>query len=124
MINMENFSKLISYLMHSRTQAHVYHLQTPSFAAHKALNKYYDEIVDIIDGLVESYQGKYGVIMNYTNFSLMQYQSCEGIQEYFMALNTTVEMLRQDIPDSYLQNQIDNVNELIQSTLYKLKYLK
>ena len=124
MINMENFSKLISYLMHSRTQAHVYHLQTPSFAAHKALNKYYDKIVDIIDGLVESYQGKYGVIMNYTNFSLMQYQSCEGIQEYFMALNTTVEMLRQDIPDSYLQNQIDNVNELIQSTLYKLKYLK
>jgi hypothetical protein len=124
MINMENFSKLISYLMHSRTQAHVYHLQTPSFAAHKALNDYYDEIVELTDGLVESYQGKYGVIMNYTNFNLMQYQSCEQIQEYFMALNTTVEMLRQDIPDSYLQNQVDGVVELIQSTLYKLKYLK
>jgi hypothetical protein len=122
--NMENFAKLISYLMHSRTQAHVFHLQTPSFAAHKALNEYYDGIVDIVDGLVESYQGKYGVIMNYTNFNLMQYQSCEGIQEYFMALNTTVEMLRQDIPDSYLQNQVDGVVELIQSTLYKLKYLK
>jgi hypothetical protein len=54
----------------------------------------------------------------------MQYQSCEQIQEYFMALNTTVELLRQDIPDSYLQNQVDNVIELIQSTLYKLKYLK
>jgi hypothetical protein len=121
---MENFSKLVSYLFHSRTQAHVFHLQTPSFAAHKALNDYYDEIVELTDGLVESYQGKYGVIMNYTNFNLMQYQSCEQIQEYFMALNTTVEMLRQDISDSYLQNQVDNVIELIQSTLYKLKYLK
>ena len=120
---MENFSKLISYLFHSRTQAHVYHLQTPSFAAHKALNDYYDEIVGLTDGLVETYQGKYGIIMDYTNFTLMQYQSCEAIQEYFKALNSTVEILRQDIPDSYLQNQIDGVVELIQSTLYKLKYL-
>ena len=121
---MENFSKLVSYLFHSRTQAHVFHLQTPSFAAHKALNDYYDEIVGLTDGLVESYQGKYGIVMNYTNFNLMQYQSCEQIQEYFIALNTTVEILRQDIPDSYLQNQVDGVIELIQSTLYKLKFLK
>ena len=121
---MENFSKLVSYLFHSRTQAHVFHLQTPSFATHKALNDYYDEIVELTDGLVESFQGKYGIVMNYTNFNLMQYQSCEQIQEYFMALNTTVEMLRQDIPDSYIQNQVDGVIELIQSTLYKLKFLK
>jgi hypothetical protein len=119
-----NFSKLISYLLHSRTQAHVFHLQTPSFAAHKALNDYYDGIVDIVDGLVESYQGKYGIITDYTNFTLMQYSSGEGIQDYFKALNNTIETLRQDTPDSYLQNQIDNAVELINSTLYKLKFLK
>ena len=121
---MENYAKLISYLLHSRTQAHVYHLQTPSFAAHKALNDYYDSIVDLTDGLVESFQGKYGIITGYSNFGLMEYQSCEAIQEYFRALNTTIELLRQDIPDSYIQNQIDGVIELIQSTLYKLKFLK
>ena len=121
---MENCAKLISYLMHSRTQAHVYHLQTPSFAAHKALNEYYDEIVDLVDGLVESYQGKYGIITGYSNFALLEYQSCEAIQEYFRALNTTIEVLRQDISDSYLQNQIDTITELINSTLYKLKYLR
>ena len=120
---MENCAKLISYLMHSRTQAHVFHLQTPSFAAHKALNEYYDEIVGLVDGLVESYQGKYGIITGYSNFALLEYQSCEAIQEYFRALNTTIEVLRQDIPDSYLQNQIDTITELIQSTLYKLKFL-
>jgi hypothetical protein len=123
---MENaiIGQFISTLFASRTQAHIYHLQTPSFAAHKALNDYYDGIVDITDGLVESFQGKYGIITGYSNFGLMEYQSCEAIQEYFRALNTTVEMLRQDIPDSYIQNQIDGVIELIQSTLYKLKFLK
>ncbi len=29
--------QFISTLMSARTQAHIYHLQTPSFAAHKAL---------------------------------------------------------------------------------------
>jgi hypothetical protein len=121
---MENFSKLVSYLFHSRTQAHVFHLQTPSFAAHKALNDYYDEIVELTDGLIESYQGKYGIIMNYSNFNIMQYQSIEQVQEYFTALDNTIELLRQDTPDSYLQSQIDIVVELVRSTLYKLKYLK
>lgn len=120
---MENCAKLISYLMHSRTQAHVYHLQTPSYAAHIALNTYYDGIIPLVDGLVESYQGKYGIITGYTNFALLEYQSCEGIQEYFRALNTTIEVLRQDVNDSYLQNQIDTIVELIHSTLYKLKFL-
>ena len=121
---MENFAKLISYLLHSRTQSHVYHLQTPSFAAHNALNDYYDNIVGLTDGLVESFQGKYGILTGYSNFGLMEYQSCEAIQEYFYALCTTIDMLRTDIPDSYIQNQIDEVMTLVKSTIYKLKFLK
>ena len=57
--------ELASILMHSRTQAHVFHLGVNgpgAFAAHKALQKYYESIVDLLDGLVESYQGKYGLI--------------------------------------------------------------
>ena len=59
--------------MHSRTQAHVFHLQTPSFAEHKALNDYYNGIVDLVDGFVESYQGKYGILNGYCAFNLMNY---------------------------------------------------
>ena len=144
---MENFEKLVSYLFYSRTQAYVFHLQTPSFTTHKALNDYYDEI--LTDDLIESCQGKYGIIMNYTNFSLMPYQSIEQVQEYFTALDTSIELLHQDTSDSYLQNQINGISalnflsndfillggptgvplaaatiELVRSTLYKLKYLK
>jgi hypothetical protein len=117
--------QFVSTLMASRTQAHIFHLQTPSFAAHKALNEYYENIVDIIDGLVESYQGKYGIITGYVNVTIQEYQSCDGIKMYFTTLCALIEKSRSMIcQDSYVQNQIDEVVAEINSLLYKLKYLK
>jgi hypothetical protein len=117
--------QFISTLFASRTQAHVFHLQTPSFAAHKALNDFYDEIVGITDGIAESYQGKYGIITGYGNIALQEYQSCEAIIMFFETLCMYVEKSRQMLPqDSYLQNQIDEVVALIKSTIYKLRFLK
>jgi hypothetical protein len=117
--------QFVSTLMASRTQAHVFHLQTPSFAAHKALNEYYDEIVGITDGIVESYQGKYGIVTGYTNVALQEYQSCEGIIMYFTVLCSYIEKSRTMLcQDSYIQNQIDEVVALINSTIYKLRFLK
>jgi hypothetical protein len=125
---MENnalIGQFISTLFASRTQAHVFHLQTPSFAAHKALNDFYDEIVGITDGIAESYQGKYGIITGYGNIALQEYQSCEAIIMFFETLCMYVEKSRQMLPqDSYLQNQIDEVVALIKSTIYKLRFLK
>jgi hypothetical protein len=118
-----DFSKLVSHLMHSRNQAHVYHLQTKSFAEHMALNGYYDNIIDLVDGLMESYQGKYGIIEKYTSFELNSYKSNKETINYFTALQKNVDSLREDVDDSYIQNQIDTVTELIQSTIYKLSYL-
>ena len=120
---MENCAKLVSFLFHSRTQAHVFHLQTTSFAEHKALNDYYDDIIDLVDGLVESYQGKYGVLRGYSNYPILEYTDKNQVVTYFEALYAKVETLRQGNQDSYIQNQIDTVIELIQSTLYKLKCL-
>jgi hypothetical protein len=117
--------QFISTLFASRTQAHVFHLQTPSFAAHKALNEFYDEIVGITDGIAESYQGKYGIITGYSNVALQEYESCEAIIMFFEMLCMYVEKSRQMLPqDSYLQNQIDEVVALIKSTIYKLRFLK
>jgi hypothetical protein len=117
--------QFVSTLFASRTQAHIFHLQTPSFAAHKALNKYYDEIVDITDDLVESYQGKYGIITGYGNIALQEYQSCEAIIMFFETLCMYVEKSRTMIcQDSYIQNQIDEIVALIKSTIYKLRFLK
>ena len=56
---------LLSALMHSRTQAHVFHLRTKSFATHKALQGYYEAIVPLLDTYAEAYQGRYGLINGY-----------------------------------------------------------
>jgi DNA-binding ferritin-like protein len=122
---MNELPKLISFLLHSRTQTHIFHWQTKSFAEHMALNTYYDEIVELIDGLVESYQGRNGIITGYSNFNLLEYTSCEEVIAYFQGLNNTIEKLRQGVSqDSYIQNQIDTIVELVESTAYKLQFLK
>ena len=47
----------VATLFHSATVAHFMHLSTDSYAKHKALQKYYEEIVDLADAVAESYMG-------------------------------------------------------------------
>jgi len=120
----KDFSEMASIILHSRTQTHTLHLQTKSFAEHKALNDYYDSIGDLFDGLVESYQGKYGIIESYKSYDIVSYKSTESTVKYLQDLCKKIESLRDCCKDSYIQNQIDTVCELINSTLYKLRFLK
>lgn len=121
--NTSDYVEMISLLLHSRNQVHILHLQTKSYAEHKALNEYYDEIVDLVDGLVESYQGKYDILKGYKSYDIQEYKSTESTIKYLKDLCDNVTKLRKCCDDSYIQNQIDNVCELINSTLYKLRFL-
>jgi hypothetical protein len=118
-----NFSEMIATLFHSQTQVHIFHLQTTSYAEHKALQGYYEGIDSLVDGLVESYQGKNELIKNYTTFKMVDYKSKEQLITYFKGLGDNLEKNRKSVKESYLQNQIDTVQELIFSTLYKLRFL-
>lgn len=120
----DDFCDMVCNILHSRNQAHVFHLQTRSFAEHKALNDYYDGVVDLFDGIIESYQGKYGIIKNFKTFKIEQYKNCKKTISYFEKLLDIIDENRESIEDSYIQNQIDTVQELINSTIYKLKFLK
>lgn len=123
---MNTFAQLVSLLFASRTQAHTFHLQTNSFSVHKTLNEYYEEVISLVDELIESYQGKHGVVTGYTSpASIENYSSVEQVIEYFMNLAEVVEQARKEIPqDDYLLNQIDEITALVYSTVYKLKFLK
>ena len=122
------FEKIISTLMASRDQAHIFHWQTTgegSFAAHTALNAYYDAIPDLTDTLVESYQGKHGIITGYTSADAFNEYDRTTAVKYFKGLAMFVERAYAKLPqeDTYILNQIDNVKELIYSTIYKLENL-
>jgi hypothetical protein len=118
------FKDMVSILLHSQTQVHIFHLQTKSYSEHKALQGYYEGIDVLVDGIIESYQGKYDVVTGYNSIKTEDYKSPEQVIKYFKALDSMVEKNRKSVKESYIQNQIDTVQELIFSTLYKLRFLK
>jgi hypothetical protein len=113
-------SEFFSKLFQSRDIAHKEHLQTDSFSAHKALNEYYDGILPLVDGLVESYQGKYAKI----EIADWNTDSKQPIIPYFESLLSYIDKNKDKaFTDSSLLNQVDEIKAMVQGTLYKLKEL-
>ena len=104
------FVEMVSKLRFSVEQTQVYHWQSQSYAEHIALNEYYD--------------GKYGIQKGYRLFEVRDYSTPEEVINFLKKLDEDVEMLRQSIKETYIQNQIDNVLQLIETTVYKLENLK
>jgi hypothetical protein len=115
---------MIASLLHSQSQVHIFHLQTKIYSEHKALQNYYEGIDGLVDNIVESYQGKYEIITGYKTIKTVDYKSTEQVIAYFKELDENIEKNRTSVKESYIQNQIDGVQELIYSTLYKLRFLK
>ena len=118
------FKNMVSTLLHSQTQVHIFHLQTKSYSEHKALQGYYEGIDKLVDGIIESYQGKYDIINNYDSVKTEEYKSCDQVINYFKSLDAMIDNARKSVKESFIQNQIDTVQELIFSTIYKLRFLK
>ena len=111
------------HLLHSVTNAHILHLTTRSYAEHQALGTFYSEIGDLVDSFVEAFQGKYGLLHDFiADYKL----PVNDPVAYLESLKVEVETLRRAprFPqDSELQNEVDNIANLINSTLYKLRFL-
>jgi hypothetical protein len=121
--------QLASLLLHSRTQSHSFHLGqrgVGSLSAHLALGTYYDTIGGIVDGLVEAYQGQYGLIKLQPVSGLDTNNDIKNVIAYFDKLIQAVAKLRKDekLQMSWLQNDIDTVVTLLYSTKYKLVNLQ
>lgn len=120
-------ASFVSTLFSSRTQAHVFHFRCKGMGAgwmHTALNAYYDGIILLVDGLVESVQGRYGLLEGYKGEGQLIEDVTKAVQ-YFEALCLYVEKNRGSLPqDSYIQNQVDEIVALIETTKYKLVNLQ
>ena len=115
--------------MASRDQAHIFHWQTTgagSFAAHMALSAYYEAIPDMIDALVETYQGKHGVLKGFVPAEKFDEYSADTAVKYFKALAMYIDRSYNKIPkeDTNIINQLDTFKDLIYTTIYKLENLQ
>jgi hypothetical protein len=111
-------------LLNSVTTGHILHLSSRSYSQHMALDVFYNGIGELVDGFIEAFQGKYGLLTKYPATADL-FAEQDPIT-YLTYLSDEVSMLRKanGFPqDSELQNEVDNIANLINSTLYKLKFL-
>jgi len=119
---MASVGRFISLLMHSRTQTHVYHLDTKSFALHKALEAYYTSIVPLLDKYAETYKGKYGAI-NRMSPMLKVDRNPKNAVLYLTKLLDVINKMK--LPrDAPLRNIQDEITGLISATIYMSRNLR
>lgn len=114
---------LIQKLFESRQVAHNVHLQTKSYALHKALNSYYDDLLGLTDNFIETYQGQYGIVTGYEKIEVTPLSE-DKIEGYLKDCAEIFAMARDGMKDSHLQNIMDEIIALVYKTLYKVRFLK
>jgi len=121
--NSDPVMDMVMCMLHSVTNAHILHFSTTSYSAHKALQDFYENIGDLVDNFVEAFQGKYGLLTDYRPVFTL----AEEPLSYMMYLKDELARCRNsgNFPqDTELQNISDEIAALIDSTIYKLRFLK
>jgi hypothetical protein len=107
-------------LLKARTDAHLTHLRQKdkTLALHNAMSIFYEGVLDLVDTYIETSMGIDD------SFVLEEVEESEIITNplaYFKALYNTISVERASIKESFIQNQIDTMQELIAHTLYRIK---
>ena len=114
-------------LMNAASSFHKLHLKVKgagSFAAHKALNEIYDALPDHADTLIEGYQGASEKILEYKEATPRILNTVEDALAYLRDMYQMVNSLQAKMPYSEIINSLDTLKDSINSTKYKLLFLK
>lgn len=115
------FEELIALLFYSRDYAHRAHLATTSHTHHQVLDEFYKGLVELVDRLVETYQGRNGLI------TIAYLDAQDDTATPLVVLETHLKIIENmryralDKADSASQSQVDDLVNLYLSTLYKLR---
>jgi len=116
----KSMALFLATLLHSSTNSHFMHWSTPSYAQHKTLGKFYENIIELADQLAETYFGCYGNIKTFPD----SYHLPKGTPlMYLESLQKFVKDASSDFPDeSQLVQLVDNIAQEIDTTIYLLKF--
>ena len=114
-------------LLQGATKVHLNHLLVSgvgSYAAHKAMNEFYDEIADLADDYIEQFQGATEVLMEFPKvYEFPTMKTAKDCVIYLRQLYNKVNMVQSKCEYSEINNTLDVVKSLINSTKYKLIFL-
>ena len=109
-------AKAIGIMFAGRTVTHIQHLKTKSYAEHKALNEFYDEIIDLADGLAEATQGQYGLL----DIPFITVAVPNDSTVFLKGQLAELDKVMAGVDEDYLMNIYQEVQKLYRSTIYKL----
>ncbi len=116
-----NIDEFVKTSLEIRNQTHLWHWQTSSYAEHKALGKFYDGWLDLTDTFLEAYIGRYARPVGGFTDSVVPYS--EGAPLVYLkkvAAFWASDTVRSIAPDTDLQNILDEMTALAQTTCYLL----
>jgi hypothetical protein len=116
-----------SELMNAAVSFHKLHLKIKgdgSYAAHKALNEFYDGLHGHADTLIEGYQGASEKLLSYKETTPRILDTVSDAVAYLRDLSAVITKLQGMLPYSEIVNNLDLVKDSINSTKYKLIFLK
>lgn len=119
--------ELFSDLIAIQTFAKLYHLSTSkvegSYATHMALSDFYNTLEDLTDSLIESYQGKYGIVKLNVRGVSENMAVIEKLKAFADMIESCTAFGDRN-KNTYLYNQMDEIAKLTYQTLYKLNNLR
>jgi len=114
-------------MMNAAVSFHRLHLKVTgdgSFAAHKALGDFYEGLHGHADTLVEGYQGVTEKLLSYTDMPIRTLDTVADGVAYLRDMYNSINKLQGMMPYSEIVNNLDLVKDAINSTKYKLLFLK
>lgn len=123
----ESFVKLAAELQESVLHAWKLHLKSKKYSVHVILEEYYNEALEIIDGLIEHYQGICKCNIVDDRIPLMCIKNDDPIIYFTELKNYLIKFVNNsnnfNERTSEIKSDIDDLMRLIDSTLYKLSNL-
>ena len=116
----EPMNKVLSRLFQLQVTAHMAHLQASTLARHLALDPLYSDLPELIDRLAETHQGLNGPIVGIS----MSAADSEDIRLLLDSVRMELVQARTSIKEGCLLQILDDIDELMLTTCYKLDRLR
>ena len=115
--------QLIARVFYARNLAHWSHWRTDSYAQHKALGNFYDDIIENLDALVEAYQGAFELV---GNIPAPANSKGTDVLKTLEDDSKWIEKNHEEIckGNRAVANKIDELTAVYLTTIYKLRNLK
>lgn len=116
----ESCSKFVSLLFKAKEDAHITHIEqrVKSSAIHDAMSTFYSDLDGLLDTFAETVMAVHGQL----SISFSSSVIVNPVQ-YMESLYTQIDEAKNMYSEGWILNQIDEIQQLVAHTLYRLKYV-